>query len=74
MRQVRRRTAEQNQRMLLLLTASAAGGKAVQKVWRMLEREQKELAGGRFDQAKEQGCETPLNQEDFERMMREDED
>ena len=36
---------ERDQRTLLLLSASAAGGKAAEKVWRMLDRERKELAG-----------------------------
>ena len=70
---MRGRTVERDQRTLLLLSASAAGGKAAEKVWRMLDRERKELAG---DASAKQEAEsgTPLCQEDFERMLREDED
>jgi len=69
MRQLRRRAAERDQRRLLLLTA--AQGSAAQKVWRMLERERKELSGERVRAASD--SETPLCQEDFERMMKEEE-
>ena len=49
------------------MTAGSAGGKAAQKVWRMLDDE---INGRRAATGEE--SETPRSQEDFERMMQEE--
>jgi hypothetical protein len=67
LRRIRRQQLEQDQRTLLLMTAGSAGGKAAQKVWRMLDDE---INGRRAATGEE--SETPRSQEDFERMMQEE--
>jgi hypothetical protein len=70
LRRTRKRELERDQRTLLLLAAGSAGGKAAQKVWRML---QDEIEGTAKKQAAdEEESETPRSQEDFERMMQEE--
>ena len=69
LRQLRRRTAERDQRTLLLLTA--AQGDGAQKVWRQLERERKDMAAASAPEETEEEAdrETPRCQADFERML-----
>ncbi len=71
LRQVRRRRVEQEQRWLLVNTAAGCGGKAAEKLWRMLEKERQRLSG-QVEPERGDGSEIPLSQEDFQRMMNED--
>jgi len=64
--QSRARRVRRELRDLINATAANAGGKAAQERFRQIE---KELRGGKTAEPK---CETPLNQEDFEAMMKED--
>lgn len=70
LRRLRRQQTERDLRQLLLITAGGAGGKAAQKVWKALERELEPEARSRKPEGSE--SETPLSQEDFERMMTEE--
>lgn len=64
--QSRARRVRRELRDLINATAANAGGKAAQERFRQIE---KELNGGKSSAPK---CETPLSQEDFEAMMKED--
>jgi hypothetical protein len=61
---VRRQQCEQEKRLLLISAAGSAGGSAVEKLWRMLDREGRDAPA-----TKESESSIPRSQEEFERMM-----
>jgi hypothetical protein len=71
LKQVKRRAADRNKRLLVMLAAAHAGGPAPQKVFRMLDQEARALQPVSEPEA-EPECETPLSTADFERMMKEE--
>lgn len=53
------------------MTAGSAGGKAAQKVWSLLDQELKRMDGAESKPDSPNESEIPRSQEDFERMMAE---
>lgn len=68
---MKQREAGRSRRLLVMLAAAHAGGKAPQQVFRLLDRESRALAAEPNPEV-EPESETPLSTADFEQMMKEE--